>query len=397
MKKIFIMTGELSGDKLGAWYLDRVLGYKPVVMAAQDKLVSNEPQDEGSGSASAEAVHIEAVGGDFLAGAGAQLYARFETLNITGLFEIVSKLPYIVKMLKQLTAYIIDNNFDEVVLIDFPGFNLKLAQYLKKKRPELTITYFSPPQLWCWGAWRIKKLKKYCDHLIVLYPFEVEWYKQRGLEVQWVGSPVYDRLSKYFELADANKKKYIAIFPGSRIAEIENMFAAFAQVMKRFLVRYPDVICVLPIAQSISRNFIEQKMSQTGLDGYSNRVRVIVDEQEKYNVLSQCCLAITKPGTVTLELALLGIPAIVMFKTTWLNYLLMRPFVRVRYMALPNLLLNKEVYPELIQGDCVPERIFEQATSLYESYCSGGDQYRYKQQELLRLRAELSPENKIKK
>ena len=361
MKKIFIVAGELSGDKLGGWYIDRFLKHQ-------------------------ENVHIEAVGGDFSQQAGAKIFQRFETLNVTGIIEIVKKLPSILRNLKKLALYIIDNNFDEVVLIDFPGFNLKLAQKLKQMRSDIRITYFSPPQLWCWGAWRIKKLKKYCDELIVLYPFEVQWYGQRGVKASWHGSPVYDRLQEYFPRADQPKKKRIAIMPGSRSSEIENMFYLFAGVMKKFLQHDPDIQFIIPVAQSLSRDLITKKIKEEGLGGFIDNIKLVFGEHDKLQTLSSCCLAITKPGTVTLELAFLGVPAIVLFRTSWINYFIARPLVKIEYMALPNILLEQPMYKELIQGDCTVENIFKEAHELYQHVQKDDDQYRVLKKKVFQIR-----------
>lgn len=367
MKKVFIVAGELSGDKLGQWYVERFLKHK-------------------------ETVQIEAVGGDCLQRTGAEIFQRFETLNVTGIIEIVRKLPFILKNLKKLARYIVENDFDEVVLIDFPGFNLKLAQKLKQMRKNIRIVYFSPPQLWCWGAWRIKKLKKYCDELIVLYPFEVQWYAKRGVNATWHGSPVYDRLQEYFERADQPKKKRIAIMPGSRTSEIENMFYLFAGAMKKFLDHDPTIEFVIPVAQSLSRDLITNKIKEEGLEDFIDNIELVFGEHDKLQALSTCCLAITKPGTVTLELALLGVPAVVLFRTSWINYFIGYPLVKVEHMALPNLLLKEQMYTELIQGDCTVKNIFKQAHELYQHVQNDDDHYRILKKKVFQLRDLLSQE-----
>ncbi|MFH0898684.1 MAG: lipid-A-disaccharide synthase [bacterium] len=359
MKKIFIVAGELSGDRVGAWYVKKFLH---------------------------EDVSIEAVGGDFLQKAGVNIFHRFEDLNVTGVVEVVKKLPFIFKFLKRLATYIVDNAFDEVILVDFPGFNLMLAKKLKAMVPSLVITYLSPPQLWCWGAWRAKKLKRYCNQLIVLYPFEVQWYASRGINAYWMGSPVYDSMENFFSDADLPKQNCIAIIPGSRESEIEQMFGFFAGVMKSFFENYPDVTCIIPFAQSLSQAIIEQKLCDCGLEKYRERITIVCGEEQKFRALSRCCLAVCKPGTVTLELALLGVPAVILFKTSRLTYLLARPLVKVTCMSLPNLLFGSQVYKECIQGECSVDHAFEHAQRLYQSYLSENVQYFDTQKKLIQLR-----------
>lgn len=337
MKKICIVTGELSGDRLGAWYLK--------------KRLITEPD-----------LSVQAIGGDFLHEAGATLYKRFEELNVTGIVEIIRHLPKLLNLLRTISQYIIDQRFDEVVLVDFPGFNMRLARLLKEKNPKLTITYLSPPQLWCWGAWRIKPLKKYCDKIIVLYPFEVAWYAQRGLTVQWQGSLVYELLAGYHKV---EKKTIIALIPGSRHGEIEKLLPLFMKAAALVKKQHPEVSFVLPLARSISHSFLQSVIEKHKLGDIWSYVKIIQGEQKKFSELAACRLALSKPGTVTLELALLGVPTLVAYKTSWLTYYIARLVVSVAHMSLPNLLLGRQVFPETIQHNCHPDFLAHQLITMY--------------------------------
>ncbi len=366
MKKIFIVTGELSGDITAAWYVKRL---------------------------QADAAHcdvqIHAVGGDNLQSLGVTIFKRFEELNVVGVFEIFRHLPKILHILNELIEHIQTGGFDEVILVDFPGFNLRLVKKLKSLDPKIKVTYLAPPQLWCWGAWRVKKLKKYCDKVIVLYPFEVEWYKQHGLTAQWLGNPVYDSLQPYFPLTE-NKEKLIALLPGSRKAEIERFLPIFTDLVKNFILRHPDVKFVIPLADSLPEDFIKQQLEKSGLNVYSGKLIFTRTEDEKLKMLSMCCLAVTKPGTVSLELALLKIPAVMMFKISWLTYILARPLVKVKYMSLPNLLLNFPLYKELVQSDCKVDLILKEMENLYLGFVRKTNDYIMKMKKLDELRRILS-------
>lgn len=359
MKKIFIVTGELSGDRLGAWYIKHL-----------------KQQDSS--------VEIHAVGGNFLQEAGARVYERFEKLNVVGFVEILKRLSFIFRFLRKLSSYILQNNFDQIILVDFPGFNLRLAKKLKRLNPKISITYVSPPQTWVWGAWRIKKLKKYCDKLIVLYPFEVDWYQKHDLKVDFIGNPVCEDLKKYF-IFSATKINQIAIIPGSRESEIKTLFPLFAGIIKLFKEKYLELKIVLPLAQSISFELIESKIKAFGLNDFRKDIKIIFDEKEKYEELSKCCLAITKPGTVSLELALLQVPAVVFYKTSWITYFLARTLVNVKYMALPNLLFDKSVYKEIIQWNCNTKSIFNSADTLYQNFLAQKKEYFESLQKLRQL------------
>ncbi|MFH1462011.1 MAG: lipid-A-disaccharide synthase [bacterium] len=363
MKKIFIVSGELSGDQAGAWYLQKL----------------KESSD----------VNCSAVGGEFLKSAGAELYENIEKLNITGVVEVLGKLRFVFKFLNRLSKYIVNNNFEQVVLVDFPGFNLMLAKRLKKLDPKINIVYLSPPQLWIWGSWRIKKLKKYCDKLVVLYPFEVEWYKSRGLEaVEFIGNPVCDKFKKYLN-EDLPIKNQIVILPGSRKQEIIKLMPMFAQVIKKIKLLYPNIKIVFPLAESLDLRFVEKLLIKYGLYNHGQDVHLIINKDEKIKVLKESCFAITKPGTVTLELALLNVPAIILYKASWLTYFLAKLIVNVKYMGLPNLFLNKPVYKEFIQMDCNADLVFDQVKFLYEGFLKQTDSYKNIKDDLEKIKKEL--------
>jgi len=344
MRKIFLVAGELSGDKLGAWYVNRL-------------------RKQG-----AEAKFC-AIGGSFLEAAGVELHDRFEKLNVAGLIEIIKHLRFLLSFLNNLAKHITSQGYDEVIAIDFPGFNLRLIKKLKKLNPEIKITYLSPPQLWIWGSWRIKKLKNFCDDIVVLYPFEVEWYEKRGVTARWLGYPFYDTFRPYFDIR--NGRKNIAVMPGSRIMEIERLLPLFIRVIKRFKLLYPSVKVVLPLAESIDINKVEKILRKSGTGRWGQDIKIVQGEEEKLKALSSCCLALTKPGTVTLELALLSIPAVVAYKASWVTYFVAKALVNIECMALSNLLLGEKVYPEFIQGDCKEDKIFRELEGLYKSVVSG--------------------------
>lgn len=362
MEKIFIVAGELSGDKTGGWYLNRL----------KEEL----------------AVDVYAVGGDNLKSAGAKIYDDFKKLNIVGGVEIISKFGFIFRYLKQLTNYIIDNNFDEVILVDFPGFNLILAKRLKKKNPNLKITYLSPPQLWVWGSWRIKTLKNYCDKVIVMYPFEVEWYAKKGVTADFLGNPLCSDLKRFID-TDFEIKNQIAILPGSRKQEIIKLLPMFAKLIKKIKLLYPNIKLVFPLAESLDTNFVELELRKVGLYNHGQDVEIIYDEDKKRQALKESILAITKPGTVTLELALLKVPSVVFYKTSWITYIIAKILAHVEFMALPNLFLGKVVFKEFIQGNCKVNLIFSEVKKLYESFSNKKRYYFEIQDDLKKIAEDL--------
>ena len=219
----------------------------------------------------------------FLMQAGARLYDHMGRLNATGVLEVARRVPFFLSYIKKCAHYIAENNFDEVVLVDFPGFNLRLARRLKRLCPDLKITYCSPPQLWVWGAWRTRALKKYVDRLVVLYPFEVAWYEKRGIAAEWHGYPYFEQLRRFGALGvDAiaqRKGPMVAIVPASRPGELRVLMPIFAAVMKRLLLRYADISFVIPLAESFSREFMEEELKRNGFRPQSSSITIVSGEE----------------------------------------------------------------------------------------------------------------------
>ena len=360
MKKIFIVAGEASGDILGGWYLRKLRQQQSDIMC-------------------------HAIGGDQLAAAGATLHAPLTDLNIVGIIEIIKHIPYIFSYLKRLADHICAQQYDEIILVDFPGFNMRLGQMLKKRDKNIKITYLSPPQMWAWGAWRLKKLKRISDQLLVIYPFEVEWYAKRGVKVEWVGCPTYDRLTPYFANAQ-NKQPKIAMLPASRTSELATLLPIMAKVIKQFKLMHPEVVIVVPIAGSLAKEEVERKLHELGVGDWGQEVRFLVGHDVIMRELSTCCMAVTKPGTITLELALLKVPSFVVYKTSWFSYFIARLLVGISYMALPNLLLKDPVFPEFIQGDCRSDTIVAAMNKLYLTYKKNKEGYNKQLEQLAKVR-----------
>lgn len=363
MKKIFLVAGELSGDKLGAWYVDRL-------------------QREDN-------VSFYGVGGSFMEAAGVELYESYEKLNVTGVVEIIKHVRRLSCILNDLVKHILAQNFDEVVVIDFPGFNLRLIKKLKQANPGIKITYLSPPQLWIWGKWRVRKIKKYCNDVIVLYPFEVEWYKNHGVTARWIAYPFYEKLKPYF-LTNSVECKNIAIIPGSRLVEIKRLLPLFINVIRQFRIVHSGMNVILPLAESIDRSLVEKFLRQEDLGGCGGDIIIVQGEAEKLKALSTCCLALTKPGTVTLELGLLSVPFVVAYKASWLTYWIAKMLVSIDCMSLTNLLLKEKLFPECIQSDCTEKKILAELELLYQSSVNKDELFLERQRKLSTLRDMLS-------
>ena len=324
MSKVFVVAGETSGDLVGSWFV-------------RNKMSNMLP----------DVTHIEGVGGEALAAAGVKLYRSYSDLNLVGLFEIIKKLPEIFRIMRELTEHIIAENFTHVILVDFPGFNLRLAKRLKQCNPAIKIIYLSPPQLWCWGLWKLKALQGVSDELVVLFPFEVMWYKQHGITVQYLGNPVFDRLLPAMHQPHEQLFR-LGVFPGSRQQEVELFVPVLSEVIAQLVKQFPTLEIMVFEAPHINKQLLAPLLAvapgQVKLVAPANRVAM----------MQSCVVALTKAGTVTLELGLLRVPTVIFYKAHWLTYWLAKKLVSIDRMGLPNIIAKQDLMPEFIQQDCTP-------------------------------------------
>jgi len=370
-KKMFFIAGETSGDLLGAWYMQK--------MRTQE----------------GDAFEVVAIGGDALRQAGAEIYMPHDKLTVVGVLEVVVHIPRLIMIGMDIVRHIGNGGYDEVVLIDFPGFNMRIAREIRNRYPSLNITYLSPPQMWVWGAWRVRSLRRYVDRLIVLYPFEVDWYAQRGLHAEFLGNPVVQRIAKVKqrtgESCDTKITKSIMLLPGSRRQEITALSPYFIAAIQRLSeVQTIDTVYV-SVAKGLKAEVVAKVYAEHAFLPLRATVKYITCDDEKYRLLQKSVCVLTKPGTNTLELALLGVPAVVIYKTSWLTYALARCVVSVDSMTLPNLLLRRKLFPEYIQGECTPDRIALALIALYDLYEKDRSVYQKRCKEMAQLSLLLDP------
>lgn len=393
------MTGESSGDALAAWYIAK-------------------ERERGSSAT------YTAVGEAHLAAAGAHIYRSHNDLSVVGVWEVLRHLPRIWRIMREIYTHICTAGYDEVVLVDYPGVNLRLLKKLKKRCSQLRITYLSPPQLWVWGAWRVKTLRQYADRVIVLFPFEVAWYAQRGVSAQFLGCPIAETLlahctAQSLTLPQQQKQYDLVVLPGSRRQELTALGPTYQAVVALLKQTYPDLRVAVIVAPSLTHEEVAVALQDKWIPDHvrndCSRSEVVncpehpvipasspreagerlsrdpamcEQRSRQYIYLStpnkslraraQSVCALTKPGVNTLELALLGIPGAVIYKTSPLTYWLARCVVNVTSMTLPNLLTKEQLYPEFIQSECRPELIAAQLAAYIEAYRTNRSAYEKK-------------------
>ncbi len=302
------------------------------------------------------------LGGPEMEKAGVELLVEQRELAIGGLVEVLTDLRGIVSAWRRMTRAIRDEKPDLVVLVDSPDFNLPLAR--RAQRRGIPIFYYISPQVWAWRSGRIRKIAKRVDRMAVIFPFETEVYAGTGLQVDFVGHPLVDRLGGFAaERTPAECRTalgldaegpWVALLPGSRRNEVRATLPLQLAAARAFRRREPGARFVIAVAPSISRDAIDPILARQRLpDG----LPIVVIEGRTYEVLRGSDVALAKPGTATVEIALLGTPLVVAARAHPFTAFLARRLIRVPSVTMPNLIAGETVVPEFIQEEAQPERI----------------------------------------
>ncbi len=294
---------------------------------------------------------IRFFGGDLMAKeAGHAPDLHYDQMNVMGFSEVIRKLPVIMRNLKQAKTLLRDFHPDALILVDYPGFNLKMAKFAHKL--HIPVHYFISPKVWAWKEWRVKKIKKYVDRLYSILPFEVGFFKKHNYDVTYVGNPSVQEIA--YSIGHIPPKKHfmerqglddprpiIALLPGSRRGEIRNNLPLMIAAAKRF----PDFQYVVGAAPAIPEKFYREIAQDPGL-------KVVFGSTHTLLKYSQA--AVVTSGTATLETALIGTPQVVVYRANGvkLSYKIMEKMLKVKYVSLPNLIVGNNIVPELLVHNC---------------------------------------------
>jgi lipid-A-disaccharide synthase len=264
------------------------------------------------------------------------LHRHIDEVSYMGFWEVFKNLKNIYNLINECKDDILQFSPDLVLLVDYPGFNLRIAEFAHKNK--ITTYYYISPKIWAWKKSRINKIRKYVNRMFVIFPFEQEYYKDFNLNVEYLGNPVFEDINgKKFNF-DYNKKPVISLFPGSREQEVSLVLPVMLEVVKFF----PDYNFVISATNSFNIDFYNAY-----IDKYEN---VDLIYGKSLEILSGSKAALVTSGTATLETALMNVPQIVCYKTSNLSYLIAKYLVKIKYISLVNILLNKESVVELIQS-----------------------------------------------
>jgi len=288
-------------------------------------------------------------GGDQMAAEGHRLDVHYREASFMGFVEVVRNLPRILSLFKKTKKSILEFRPDLVLLMDYPGFNLRMARWCKEQ--GFTVYYYISPQVWAWKEKRVETIRRYVDELFVILPFEEPYFRSKNVHVHYYGHPLAQRIVRFQKAADFKSKNglddrtILALLPGSRRQEIQAMLPIFLNAAQQ----RPDLQAVLA-GMSLHRALYERIMDREGI-----RIPVVYDDT--YQLLAHAGLACVTSGTATLETALFGVPQLVCYKGGRLSYYIARQLIKVKYISLVNLILDRPLVPELIQDDLSAERI----------------------------------------
>lgn len=331
---IMLVCGEPSGDRLGA-----------ELMAGLRNLAG-------------DSLRIIGVGGPAMTGQGLRSLFPLDDTAVMGLREVVPRIPAILRRVREASDYAVREKPDAMVCIDSPDFTHRIAQRLKRVAPQIRTVNYAAPQVWASRSYRARKMARYFDLVLALLPFEAPFFEAHGLRAVFVGNPVIERAAQMnggdalrARLGLAPEVVVLAILPGSRMNEVRLLLPPFRDAVARLRSEIPDLVCLLPTVDHVSHYVLEHTRD------WPAPLHILGSDADKYAAFNDARAAIAASGTVTTELALAGTPMVVAYRLGALTYALVRPFVRVDYITLANILLDRPAIPELIQRRCTGEAL----------------------------------------
>jgi lipid-A-disaccharide synthase len=332
-RKVFLIATEESGDRLGA------------------NLMKVLRQRLGG------AVRFEGVGGRAMAREGLASLFPIEELSIIGLAAVVKQLPKILRLIKQTAVAVTEASPDVLVIIDSPDFTHRVAKRVRASDPKIPIVDYVSPSVWAWRPGRARAMLSYVDHVLALLPFEPEAYRRlRGPPCSYVGHPLIEQLAQLRPGADERQRRsepppVLLVLPGSRRSEIRHHMAVFGQALGRLNDAGVAFELLLPTMPHLQEAVAE------ALKAWPVQPRVVIGEKEKRAAFRIAHAALAKSGTVTLELALSGVPMVTAYRTGAVEASILRRAIKVNSVILANLVIGENIIPEFLQQDCTPEKL----------------------------------------
>ena len=337
MKKIFVLTGEPSGDKLAS----KVIGQ-----------LKKSRSD----------IEYLSVGGEHLNALGIKSLYELEEVTYLGFTKVLLNVFKIRRKINKTVKEIIKFNPDILFSVDSPDFTLRVAKEVKKNNPNIKTIHFVSPQVWVWREHRIKKLKSFLDHVLLLFPFEKKFFDKEGIQSTFTGHPLLEEESK--SKVDINQiakdnKKFFSIYPGSRLSEINVLIPVLFDFVKKMNEKYKDLFFVFH-STSEHVQLIQNLLLK---EGFKN-CGAIGDEKIKSHILKSSIFAVAKSGTISLEICNAKIPSIIIYKMGFINFLIVKMLVKVKFANIINIAADEDIIPELLQSNCNSTNIYNTVDKL---------------------------------
>ncbi len=308
-------------------------------------------------------IKVSGIGGPAMEAQGAEIFFPIEKLSAMGLVQVVKQFGSIKQAFNRVKQHLRTDKPDLVVLIDYPGFNLKIAQYIKENT-SIPVLYYIAPKVWAWNEARLKKIKQFTDHVALILPFEQQIYKKENIAATYVGNPLMDEYPYALPGVAQDRKAIpenpvIGLLPGSRSSEIDNLLPVMLDTVELISAIYPQAKFLISAASDVQHKRIQHILAHHRC---AELCQVIPGRP--LSIFKQSHMLIAASGTVTLEAALCSLPTIIIYKVSALTFRLGKLLVKIKFAGLANLIVGKEVMPELLQADANPERISRTAFSM---------------------------------
>ena len=366
MKKIFILTGEPSGDKLAA--------------EAIKELKKSD-------------VNVEylSVGGQHLKSIGIKSIYDQKDITYIAFTDILLNIFKIKRKINETVKKILDFNPDILFSVDSPDFTLRVSKIIKLKKPNIKTVHFIAPKVWAWREGRVKKMKSYLDHILLLFNFEKKYFDKEKLKNTFVGHPILDNPNnEKIEIKELLKGKIISIFPGSRLSELKLHVPILIDFIKKMNEEKINYNYIFHATQD-SKEYLSKVIKKNNLEN----VDLISNENIKIATIKKSIFAIVKSGTVSLEVCKYGVPSIIIYKMNFVNFFIAKLFLKIKFANMINIINNKEIIPELLQNECSSDEIYKAVNYLLKKPELIKQQLKQVNKTVMELKSTTSSSNEV--
>ena len=337
MKKIFVLTGEPSGDKLASKVITQL-------------------------KTSRSDIEYLSVGGEHLKALGIKSLYNLKEVTYLGFTKVLFNVFKIKKKINETVKTIVKFKPDILLSVDSPDFTLRVAKEVKRSDPNIKTIHFVAPQVWVWREHRVKQLKSFLDHVLLLFPFEKKYFDKEGIQSTFIGHPLLeDQIKSKVDISQIIKdnKKIFSIYPGSRLSEINVLIPILFEFIKKMNSKYKDLFFVF----HSTTEHVQLIQNLLLKEGFKN-CGAIADEKIKSYILKSSMFAVAKSGTISLEICNAKIPSIIIYKMGRINFFIVKMLVKVKFANIINIAANEEIIPELLQSSCNPTNIYNTVDKL---------------------------------